>query len=69
MTALAQLRKTALSNPEAVADPSVGEHVFTVGGKEFASLDSDAKVRLRLRLPTAEAEDLVAQFAEAERAA
>ncbi|MFG1941875.1 hypothetical protein [Nonomuraea sp. NPDC048826] len=63
MTTSAQLRKTALSHPEAVA--ADGGRVFTVGGQEFAALDPDAHVRLRL--PAAEAEDMLSQHATAER--
>ncbi|MCH7232493.1 hypothetical protein L0U85_16765 [Glycomyces sp. L485] len=66
MTTSAQLRKGALSNPEVVEDDADGALVFTVAGKEFASLDSDARVRLRLR--AAEAGDMAAQYETAERA-
>ncbi|MGI5269126.1 hypothetical protein ACQEUU_08255 [Nonomuraea sp. CA-218870] len=62
MTTAAQLRKTALSHPQAAEG---GGPVFTVGGEEFAALDPDAHVRLRL--PAADAEDLVSQHATAAR--
>ncbi|MDA0632975.1 hypothetical protein OUY22_06050 [Nonomuraea sp. MCN248] len=42
-----------------------GGRVFTVGGEEFAALDPDAHVRLRL--PTAEAGELVSQHPTAVR--
>lgn len=65
MTTSAQLRKAALSNPEVVEGVADGAPVFAVGGKEFASLDSDTHARLWL--PTAEAGDMVSQHATAER--
>ncbi|MFC5815529.1 hypothetical protein [Nonomuraea harbinensis] len=66
MTTFAQLRKTALSSPEVVEGVVDGAKVFAVGGREFARLDPDAHVRLRL--PAAEAEDMASQHATAERA-
>ncbi|WP_100444760.1 helix-hairpin-helix domain-containing protein [Glycomyces xiaoerkulensis] len=65
MTTLAQLRKTALSHPEATEGGARGAPVFAAGGEEFASLDSDGAVRLRL--PAAEAEDMVSQHPTARR--
>ncbi|WP_460539885.1 hypothetical protein [Glycomyces halotolerans] len=66
MTTSSQLRKVALSNPESVESDIDGARVFAVGGEEFASLDADSRVRLRL--PTAEADDMIAQHATAEKA-
>lgn len=66
MTTFAQLRKAALSHPEVVEGSADGVRVFAVAGEEFAWLDSDAHVRLKL--PAAEAEDMVSQHATAERA-
>jgi hypothetical protein len=60
MTTAAQLRKTALSNPDTTADGSV----YLVQGTEFAALEPDKRVRLRL--PAAEAADMVAQHDTAE---
>ncbi|GAB3647108.1 helix-hairpin-helix domain-containing protein [Glycomyces tarimensis] len=62
MTTRAQLRKSALSHPGV----SESGPVFTVSGEEFASLDANAHVRLRL--PPAESEDMASQHATAERA-
>jgi hypothetical protein len=60
MTTAAQLRKTALSNP----DTTVNGSVYLVNDAEFAALEPDKLVRLRL--PTAEAADMAAQHDTAE---
>lgn len=65
MTTASQLRRTALANPETFEDTVDGTPVFTIAGNVFAALDAQAHVRLRL--PDAEAEDMLAQHA-AERA-
>jgi hypothetical protein len=62
MTTFAQLRRTALSHPEVTEDA----RAFTVGGEEFAALGADGRVRLRL--PDAEADDMVSQHPTAVRA-
>ncbi|TXK35976.1 hypothetical protein [Nonomuraea sp. C10] len=66
MTTVSQFRKAALSNSDVVESAVDGAPVFAVDGKEFALLDADARVCLRL--PGAEAEDMVSQHATAERA-
>lgn len=66
MTTTAQLRKAALSNTGVLEESADGKRVFTVGGEEFASLDSAARVRLRL--PDPEVEDVIARHETAVRA-
>ncbi|WP_026931941.1 hypothetical protein [Glycomyces tenuis] len=66
MTTAAQLRKTALSNPDASEGADEGARTFAVGGRVFAALDAEGRVRVRL--PDGEAEDMLAQHATAERA-
>jgi hypothetical protein len=63
MTTAAQLRRTALSNPETAEGVADGAPVFTVAGEAFASLGP--KTHVRLRLPAAEAADMAAQHPEA----
>lgn len=65
MTTTAQLRKTALSHPEAVEAVEDGARVYTVGGEVFAWLAPDALVHLRL--PEAEAQDMASQHPTAAR--
>jgi predicted flap endonuclease-1-like 5' DNA nuclease len=48
MTTATQLRRSALSNPEAAEGVADGSPTFAVGGQEFAALDADGRVRLRL---------------------
>jgi hypothetical protein len=66
MTTATQLRRSALSNPEAAEGVADGSPTFAVGGQEFAALEAEGHVRLRL--PNAEAEDMMAQHPTAERA-
>ncbi|GAA2308531.1 hypothetical protein GCM10009853_077460 [Glycomyces scopariae] len=61
MTTAAHLAKTALANPGTTADGTT----YAVAGAVYASLDADRTVYLRL--PEADADDLVRQEAEAER--
>ncbi|MEV7020499.1 hypothetical protein [Streptomyces sp. NPDC093991] len=65
MTTRAQLRKTALTFQEVEEDTADGIVIYSVRGKEFASVTKDGTVRLRL--PDAEAEEAVATYRNAER--
>ena len=66
MTTLAQLRKAALSCPE-TAERVVGSEVvaFTVRDRQFASVDGDRWVELRLPLP--DVEEVLAAHPTAQR--
>ncbi|MEU5343761.1 hypothetical protein AB0H18_23450 [Streptomyces sp. NPDC020766] len=66
MTSLAQLRRTALSLPgTAERDIGPGTKSFTVRDKRFASMDEDDHVRLHL--PVADADEVLAAHPTAER--
>ncbi|AYY12584.1 hypothetical protein EF847_07570 [Actinobacteria bacterium YIM 96077] len=65
MTTQPQLRKTAMTFPEVDEHSEEGTEVFSVRGEEFASITKEGIVRLRL--PSAEAEDAVAAYPRAER--
>ncbi|GAB3717598.1 hypothetical protein [Nocardiopsis nanhaiensis] len=65
MTTLGQLRKAALSHPEAERqEAGPGATAFTVRGTAFASADADGGVRLSL--PEAEAAEALSGYASAE---
>jgi predicted flap endonuclease-1-like 5' DNA nuclease len=63
MATAAQLRKTASSHPGTVEDGEGGERTWTVDGVRFAALDAPA--HLLLRLPEAEAADLLGRYPSA----
>ncbi|MFC4002043.1 hypothetical protein ACFS2C_13220 [Prauserella oleivorans] len=67
MTTFAQLRKAALALPETAEQGSraPGAAAFSVRGRRFATLDRDDRVLLHL--PEAEADEVVATYAGAER--
>jgi len=65
MTTRAQLRKTALTFQEVEESVADGTTVYSVRGKEFASLTKDGVVRVWL--PDAVAEEAVAVYPRAER--
>jgi hypothetical protein len=65
VTTLAQLRRTALSLPETAEHGRGGTVAFTVRDKRFAALGADNGVELHL--PAAEADEVIAAYATAER--
>lgn len=65
MTTRALLRKAALTFPEVDEETRDGRVVFTVRGKEFASVTSDDAVLLRL--PDAAAEEAIEAYPRADR--
>ncbi|GAA4923972.1 hypothetical protein [Stackebrandtia albiflava] len=65
MTTSAQLRKAAQTDPEVVEDTAGGARTYSVAGEEFASLDAEGFVHLRL--PASEAEDMTGRHETAQR--
>ncbi len=65
MTTRALLRKAALTFPEVNEEVHDGRVVFSVRGKQFASVTAEGTVHLRL--PDAEADEAIAAYPRAEQ--